>query len=138
MLPCIHGGWSYNRGKRRREERLPMPSHWMSPFVKAQMDRYESLEALTLTRNKAGIVILSHIQVSESERGNGIGTQVMRSLLELADAHSDTVALTPSNQFGGNVRRLKSWYRSFGFRPNTGRRRDCSTWETMIRPPRPY
>ncbi|MBM7554549.1 GNAT superfamily N-acetyltransferase [Thalassobacillus pellis] len=112
-----------------------MPSDWMSPFVKAQMDRYESLEALTLTRNRAGIVILSHIQVSESERGNGIGNQIMRSLLELADAHGDTVALTPSNQFGRNVRRLKSWYRSFGFRPNTGRRRDCSTWEAMIRPP---
>lgn len=67
--------------------------------------------------------------------GRGIGDQVMAELLQLADQHEATAALTPSADFGGDVQQLKRWYRRLGFRPNRGRARDFSTREAMIRTP---
>lgn len=78
-----------------------------------------------------GYVNLNHIAIPKNQRNQGVGSAVMRKLTEAADQNSWTVALTPSDLFGSNVRRLEVFYRQFGFVIS----RDKSTTETMIRYP---
>ena len=77
---------------------------------------------------------LSRIEVPATQRDQGIGTRAMQDLLREADARGLQVNLTPSADFGGNVSRLKRFYKRLGFQENKGRNRDFSTRESMIRP----
>lgn len=81
-------------------------------------------------------VVVNKVVVPEAMRGQGVGTRFMRDVIEYADAVGKPVALTPSADFGGNVRRLTNWYQSLGFAPNTGRGRNLEISESMIRPVR--
>ena len=80
-------------------------------------------------------VVVSKIVVDPSRRNSGLGTQVMRDVLDYADANGKTVALTPSSHFGGNTARLKNFYSDMGFVENKGRAKDFSTMESMYRQP---
>lgn len=79
-------------------------------------------------------VVLSRIQLPREGRNRGVGTRAMRELVAQADRNGTPLALSPSADFGGNVARLKRFYRRYGFVPNTGRSRDLTVSETMIRP----
>jgi GNAT superfamily N-acetyltransferase len=83
----------------------------------------------------SGHLRLSEIVVPAEQRGQGVGSRVMQEITDYADANGMPVALSPDGAFGGSVRRLKEFYGRLGFRPNTGRSRDLSISETMIRPP---
>lgn len=78
---------------------------------------------------------LGQIVVPKDQRGAGVGSSVMRDLLETADEQGATVALTPSGDFGGSVARLREFYKRFGFIPNKGRNADYSISEAMYRLP---
>jgi len=78
---------------------------------------------------------LSKIVVPKEMRGQGIGSSVMNDLTQYADETGKQINLTPSADFGGNVNRLKSFYKDFGFVENKGKNKDFTTRETMIRPP---
>jgi len=80
---------------------------------------------------------LSRIVVPKEMRNQGIGTQVMNDLSEYADSIGKRITLTPSSDFGGNVSKLKSFYKELGFVENKGRNKDFSTKETMYREPKP-
>lgn len=80
-------------------------------------------------------VVVHSIVVPKSDRSRGTGGRVMRRLLEIADRNGDTVALTPSSDFGGSKPRLVKWYKSLGFVDNKGRGRDLEISETMYRLP---
>jgi GNAT superfamily N-acetyltransferase len=80
---------------------------------------------------------LSRIVVPKEMRNQGIGTQVMTDLSEYADNIGKRITLTPSSDFGGNVKRLKEFYKDFGFVENKGKNKDFSTSETMYREPKP-
>lgn len=90
---------------------------------------------LNVSRSSGGHVVVHQVVVPKSERSAGVGSHVMRHLAAHADAHGDTVALTPSKDFGGTVSRLKTFYGRHGFKANTGRSRDLSISESMIREP---
>jgi GNAT superfamily N-acetyltransferase len=90
--------------------------------------------ALDVYENK-GTINLSRIVVPEEMRSTGVGSSVMNDLIGYADATGQKIALTPSSDFGGNVKRLKDFYKDFGFVENKGRNKDFSTMETMIRLP---
>jgi len=60
----------------------------------------------------------------------------MIRLLNWADTHRITLALTPDSAFGGSVPRLKKFYGHFGFVLNTGRNKDYEINELMYRLPR--
>ena len=78
---------------------------------------------------------VSRIVVPESDRSQGVGTQIMREITEIADSQNATVALTPSSDFGGSASRLRDFYGRLGFVSNTGRNRDMSISEEMYREP---
>ena len=82
---------------------------------------------------KGDVITLSKIVVPESSRGQGAGTKAMRTLLDYADANGKHVVLSPSADFGGNVKRLKNFYKRFGFVENKGKNRAFSTSESMYR-----
>ena len=91
-----------------------------------------------LTLSKTGDhVTLNKIVVAD--RGQGNGTRFMEDLARLADEKGWTLALTPSGGFGAkSIKRLKDFYKRFGFVDNKGRNPDFSTRESMIRRPKDY
>lgn len=78
---------------------------------------------------------LSRIVVPKDDRGRGIGTLVMRDLLNAADDMGAQVNLTPTADFGGSVPRLRRFYQNLGFVKNAGKNKDFGTRETMLRVP---
>lgn len=84
---------------------------------------------------KGGRATLSRIVVPDNGREEGTGTQVMQHLARWADANEVTLALTPSSDFGGNTRRLRDFYKRFGFIDNKGKKRDFEISEGMYREP---
>jgi predicted GNAT family N-acyltransferase len=85
--------------------------------------------------SKGSRATLSRIVVPDNGREEGTGTQVMQHLARWADANEVTLALTPSSDFGGNVRRLREFYKRFGFIENKGKKRDFEISEGMYREP---
>lgn len=83
-----------------------------------------------------GIIILSKIIVPKKQRNKHIGSTIMNRVCDYADANGLTVALSPSSDFGGSKTRLLNWYKSFGFVSNSGRNKDYSIGETMLRRPK--
>jgi hypothetical protein len=58
----------------------------------------------------------------------------MEDLIDLCDERGWALALTPSDFAGASVPRLKKFYKSLGFVANSGKNKDFTTRETMIRP----
>lgn len=89
-----------------------------------------------VTLTKTGDHVTLNKIVAET-RGQGNGTRFMEDLASLADERGWTLALTPSGSFGAkSIRRLKDFYKRFGFKDNKGRNTDFSTRESMVRPPK--
>lgn len=84
------------------------------------------------------IVTLSRIVVPKDGRNNGVGSKVMNEIVNWADSHGKTVALSPSTDFGGNKGRLSEFYKRFGFVENKGKNKNFSTRETMVRTPKKH
>ena len=74
-------------------------------------------------------IILGSIVIEKSQRGQGFGTQILTELCRFADLHGVSITLTPDGSLGGNLRRLKSFYRRFGFKKN----KDYFFSESMMR-----
>jgi GNAT superfamily N-acetyltransferase len=84
-------------------------------------------------------VCLDMIVLDPAYRRQGIGSAILRAILAAADEHGWTLCLTPSPIGAKPLSKtaLTAWYRSFGFLPNSGRRRDWNTMEAMVRPAEP-
>lgn len=81
-----------------------------------------------------GVINLSRIVVPKEQRGSGVGSGIMKQLVDYADATGARITLSPSTDFGAtSVSRLKDFYKQFGFVENKGRNKDFSTRETMYR-----
>lgn len=93
-------------------------------FKDVSLDLYE----------KNNTINLSRIVVPKDIRNSGVGTDVMQDLISYADQTGQKVALTPSSDFGGDVKKLKEFYKQFGFVENKGKNKDFTTRESMIRP----
>jgi hypothetical protein len=68
-------------------------------------------------------------------KSKGLGTEFMRTLTDLADQIGYKIILTPSNAYGGDVERLKTFYQRFGFVFNKGDNKDFTHREDMHRLP---
>lgn len=109
------------------------PKDWVGDFATQIQDEFPGIK-LHIHKSAAGHVVLSQIVVPS--RSQGVGTKVMQRLTDLADAHGDTITLTPSSDFGGNKTRLEGFYKRFGFVPNKGRNKDYEISEGMYRLPK--
>ena len=79
---------------------------------------------------------LSRIVIPEGERGEGMGTEIMQDMIDMADEQGARISLTPDVSFGGtSVARLKKFYKQFGFLENKGKNKDFSIRNTMYRDP---
>lgn len=94
-----------------------MSDDWINEFIE-EMSRANVLVDLRRSRFYPEYVILHLLVVPKDQRRRGLGTNAMQRLIRAADEHRDTLALTPSGDFGASVRRLQSFYRRFGFRPS--------------------
>ena len=83
---------------------------------------------------KDGVIDLSRIVVPE--KGQGVGSEMMRQIIDYADQTGQTIKLTPSKDFGASsVGRLIEFYKKFGFVENKGRNKTFEFRDSMYRPP---
>lgn len=83
-------------------------------------------------------ISISKIVVPEGERGQGVGTSVIKQITDRADKQGYMVTVTPSTDFGGtSVKRLTEFYKGLGFVENKGKNKDLSISATMYRTPTP-
>lgn len=84
-------------------------------------------------------VTLHKVVLPKEARGYGMGTDIMERIISWADINHKTITLTPSTDFGGSsVKRLKSFYKRFGFVENKGRNKNYEISESMYRLPNTY
>lgn len=105
----------------------------LHPDITTLISSYPKLKIAI--RQKDDLVTLDKIIVPDDNRDQGIGTEFMKKLMQIADKHGLLIALTPSSDFGGSKQRLISFYKSLGFEPNKGSKKDFRTKETYIREP---
>lgn len=85
-----------------------------------------------------GEVFVGNLNVPERERGTGIGSSVMRSLVAQADRDGTTLFLAPAGEPGSEyANRLVAFYKQFGFQPGSrfGDVGGLDDAETMSRAP---
>jgi GNAT superfamily N-acetyltransferase len=79
---------------------------------------------------------LAKIVINKDSRGLGIGSKVLKDLVEYSDMSGKVVVLTPSSDFGGDRNRLFQFYKKFGFKPNKGYFETLEYDEDMVRYPK--
>lgn len=79
---------------------------------------------------------ISKIVVPKEVRGQGLGSKALKAICNFADENGMPISLTPSNDFGGNVKRLYQFYGKFGFVKNKGRNKDFIWRDAMYRRPK--
>ncbi len=112
----------------------------MHPEVEVRLERLEELPAAGKQLSRACGIAMIRIE-SPFERGQGLAGRVLRELCQTADRHQVILHLTPNplpRSRGLGKTRLRAWFRSRGFTPNTGpgRGRDHRITDAMIRMPR--
>jgi 8-oxo-dGTP pyrophosphatase MutT (NUDIX family) len=97
--------------------------------------KYPDIRFELYPTEKAKRVYLTGFIVPYTMRGQGVGSSFMNDLTKIADDNGWKITLTPSDSYGGNVSRLKKFYKEFGFIENKGQDRDFSHREDMYRDP---
>lgn len=95
--------------------------------------KWEANGASVHVHERGKLITLSKVAFDKAGRGQGKGTAFMNDLISYADKSGKTIALTPSDSFGGSVSRLKDFYKRFGFVENKGRNKDYEISESFYR-----
>lgn len=104
----------------------------MARYPGSRIDLYES-SSTDSEGNR--IAVLSRIVVPEDDRDQGTGTEIMSDIVAWAEENGNTIALSPTGDYGGDPDRLAEFYRRFGFVDNRGKDKDFAISETMYRLP---
>lgn len=70
------------------------------------------------------------------DKNSGYGTKLMQDICDYADKTDKIIILSPSDEFGGNKKRLIEFYKRFGFVENKGKNKDFLIFESMYRLPK--
>lgn len=109
----------------------------LASFVGAVVKTY-GIDLSIQTYNGDGIVI-SKIVVPAEKRSSGIGTNVIKEIIQYANANNLKIYLNPSEKSDGwgttSRSRLIEYYKRFGFVENKGKNRDYSISYYMYRLP---
>ena len=81
-------------------------------------------------------IYLSRIIVPNDVRNEGMGTKVMLELIKYADSKGRMVTLSPTNEWGASISKLKRFYKRFGFVENKGKYIDYEISDDMYRLPK--
>lgn len=109
--------------------------------VEALKQRLEATYPVQLWIHPVGTeaIRLAKIRVDPDSRQQGVGGKVMGAITTWADRNNQLIVLTPEAERGGlSKTALVRWYRTFGFVPNKGRKKDFRFTDAMIRAPRSY
>lgn len=80
-----------------------------------------------------GLMTLDSIKAKQ--QGSGLGSNAMKDICALADKEQRILALTPSDVWGANQKRLVAFYKRYGFVENKGKRKDFEITSGMYRLP---
>ena len=125
-------------GEEKKVSILERDGKKLASALKATAAQKQDVEVnLYPVRNQPNVMYLSKIEVPQGQRGQGIGSSVMQDIINQADADGKTITLTPSTAYGAtSTKRLKDFYKRFGFVENSGRNKNYALNETMYRLPR--
>jgi predicted GNAT family N-acyltransferase len=125
-------------GEEKKVSILERDGKKLASALKATAAQKQDVEVnLYPVRNQPNVMYLSKIEVPQGQRGQGIGSSVMQDIISQADADGKTITLTPSTAYGAtSTKRLKDFYKRFGFVENSGRNKNYALNETMYRLPR--
>lgn len=96
--------------------------------------RYPGMKA-HLTHHHADTLKIHSLGVPVNQRRKGIASRFMKGVGNYADKQNKRVVLSPSAD-KGYKKKLDTFYRNFGFKPNKGRNKDFTVSDTMIRNPK--
>lgn len=92
---------------------------------------------ITYGVGKNGIAEVILVKTPEAKRGEGSARRAMEQFLAEADEQGYRVALTAEPMGKGvSKSKLENFYKSLGFKPNTGKNKDFDVMSGMIRNPR--
>ena len=103
-------------------------------FIKEIKEKYKnSFKTINIYEynNKISIDL-----IIAKEQNSGEGTKLMKDICEYADKSKKIIILSPSDDFGGNKKRLIEFYKRFGFVENKGKNKDFEIFESMYRLPK--
>ena len=103
-------------------------------FIKEIKEKYKnSFKTINIYEynNKISIDL-----IIAKEQNSGEGTKLMKDICEYADKSKKIIILSPSDEFGGNKKRLIEFYKRFGFVENKGKNKDFEIFESMYRLPK--
>ena len=103
-------------------------------FIKELKEKYKnSFKTINIYEynNKISIDL-----IIAKEQNSGEGTKLMKDICEYADKSKKIIILSPSDEFGGNKKRLIEFYKRFGFVENKGKDKDFEIFESMYRLPK--
>ena len=83
-----------------------------------------------------GTIFIDSIKLPKDLRGEGIGSEFIKTVTDYADNNGVKVALTADGDFGGSKAGQVRLYKRHGFIDNKGRNKDYSIRENMIREPK--
>ena len=111
----------------------------LSTLSKSLEKKY-GLDQLSIIPNNVGDMYLNTIIVPKEKRNQGIGTKVMKEIIDFANKNKLRIVLSPATKddyIGTTSRsRLVNFYKSLGFVENKGRNKDFRVMGGMIyRPP---
>ena len=98
-------------------------------------DRLIKKYGIKLSLTGKSPVTISMIKVEESQRRNGVAKTVIQEITDWADKTGTTLTLTPTDEYGIRKSVLERFYERNGFVSNSGRNKDFSISESMIRLP---
>lgn len=103
-------------------------------FIKEIKEKYKnSFKTINIYEynNKISIDL-----IIAKEKNSGEGTKLMKDICDYADKNKKIIILSPSDEFGGNKKRLIEFYKRFGFVENKGKNKDFEIFESMYRLPK--
>lgn len=101
------------------------------PDSKLQEDYHIEDFSISISNDKKYI---SLDKIIIKDKNEGYGTKFMYDLCEWCDKNNKILTLTPSDAFGGNIKKLNKFYKKFGFIDNKGRKSDFNTRQKLYRP----
>ncbi len=103
-------------------------------FIKELKEKYKnSFKTINIYEynNKISIDL-----IIVKEKNSGEGTKLMKDICKYADKSKKIIILSPSDDFGGNKKRLIEFYKRFEFVENKGKNKDFEIFESMYRLPK--